>query len=429
MPLVSAGQALASKALGAYPNYGLSMRFEVTVDALKTTTSLGLWQTCDGLKMDMKYAGIEQGGVYSQKTSLPDKLTYGSVKLKRAIDPQGSPALQSWLQGYVSMWGGTLSATSVTISLLDYQLNEVISWTLSEAYPTSWTGPSLNADGKTVAIEELVLEYQGITVGKPLPVPAGGKEQAATAPMSAYLYPKGTEKETSGVKLQFNPTSIKVSHAVAATQVGVEATEESDGFIKPIKAQTGSTENLSLEQEYQKSGLMNISLSGMWFDGATVLNSCGTLLSWSYLSLVADPTTSVKKTALPQLVFSWGNFMLGANTVIGGNIPVTMVKATVDYVRFSANGTPNRANVSLDLQVFSPNPMKQNPTSGGLPGRNGHTVTSGESLPSIAVTTYGSPGHWRTLAEANQLDDPLRVHPGATLYLPTRAELADRSRG
>jgi phage tail-like protein len=421
MPTVSAGQALASAALGAYPNYGLSMRFTVQVDSLGTITSLGMWQSCEGLKMDMKYAGIEQGGLYTQKASLPDKLTYGTVTLKRAIDPQGSPALQSWLQGYVTMWGGALpDATSITVGLLDYQNNTVISWTLSDVYPTSWSGPSMNADGKAVAIETLVLEYQGITVGD--------KEQAPAQPMSAYLYPKGEPKE-SGVKFQFNPTALKVSHAVAATQVGVEATEDSDGFIKPTKAQTGSSDSLSLEQEYQKSGLMGITLSGMWFDGVTVLNNCGTLLSWSYLGLVDDPTTSLKKTALPQLVFSWGNFMLGANTVIGSNIPVTVIKATVDYVRFSADGTPNRANVSLDLQVFSPNPMKQNPTSGGVPGRNGHTMISGETLPSIAVATYGSPGHWRTLAETNQLDDPLRVHPGATLYLPTRAELADRSRG
>jgi nucleoid-associated protein YgaU len=47
-----------------------------------------------------------------------------------------------------------------------------------------------------------------------------------------------------------------------------------------------------------------------------------------------------------------------------------------------------------------------------------HTVQDGDSLPSIAYMAYGDATRWRTIAEANHIDDPLHVRRGTPLTLP-----------
>jgi nucleoid-associated protein YgaU len=54
-------------------------------------------------------------------------------------------------------------------------------------------------------------------------------------------------------------------------------------------------------------------------------------------------------------------------------------------------------------------------------------VVEGDNLQSIATAGYGSPGRWRALAEANDIDDPLRVRPGEVVYLPNDDELEEKA--
>jgi phage tail-like protein len=48
-----------------------------------------------------------------------------------------------------------------TITLLDAAWTAVCSWTLRNVYPSGWTGPSLSAESKKVAIEQLELAHEG----------------------------------------------------------------------------------------------------------------------------------------------------------------------------------------------------------------------------------------------------------------------------
>jgi nucleoid-associated protein YgaU len=52
-----------------------------------------------------------------------------------------------------------------------------------------------------------------------------------------------------------------------------------------------------------------------------------------------------------------------------------------------------------------------------------HTVVAGDTLASVAFRQYGDPAMWRPLAAFNGIDDPLRVRPGATLFVPALEEL------
>jgi phage tail-like protein len=170
---MSAGQRLVNAAsgsqLGSYPAYGLAMRFSVTVTGLPSTgTSLGLWRSCKGLGVELKYKPVEQGGVYSGDIALPDKLVYARVSLERAVEASSSEAVQTWLKDYISQWqtyplktSGEPPVTTVVIQLLDYQLNKVMAWTLNDARPVKWSGPSMQATDNNVAIETLEFEHEG----------------------------------------------------------------------------------------------------------------------------------------------------------------------------------------------------------------------------------------------------------------------------
>ena len=59
----------------------------------------------------------------------------------------------------------------------------------------------------------------------------------------------------------------------------------------------------------------------------------------------------------------------------------------------------------------SPPGQAQNPTTRGTAGLRSHIVQDGDSLHSIAYESYGDPTRWRTIAEANEIDDPLRSAP------------------
>lgn len=121
----------------------------------------------------------------------------------------------------------------------------------------------------------------------------------------------------------------------------------------------------------------------------------------------------------PVITFQWGPPRMGF--LVDGVLSSVSAK----YQRFTAEGLPTRAEVDVTLKE-EPSIISQmltNPTSGGKPGRKAHVVEEGESLQTIAVKNYGRPGAWRAVAAINGIDDPLRVRPGTTLFLPAPQEL------
>jgi nucleoid-associated protein YgaU len=117
----------------------------------------------------------------------------------------------------------------------------------------------------------------------------------------------------------------------------------------------------------------------------------------------------------PTLMFIWGPFIMEC----------VLTKVSVDFTRFSSAGNPTRGVVQFTLKEEPSllGLLPTNPTSGGMSGRQSYVVTQGEGLHLIAARTYGDPGTWRSVAEVNGIDDPFRVRPGQTVYLPNPGEL------
>lgn len=119
------------------------------------------------------------------------------------------------------------------------------------------------------------------------------------------------------------------------------------------------------------------------------------------------------KPSPPFVQFGWG-------TTTGFTAFVKQVQ--VKYTLFKPDGTPLRATASLTLQEIPRDKAKQNPTSGGTATMRAHSVVEGDSLHSIAYREYGDPGLWRALAEANGIDDPLRLRVGTRLMVPAEED-------
>jgi hypothetical protein len=119
----------------------------------------------------------------------------------------------------------------------------------------------------------------------------------------------------------------------------------------------------------------------------------------------------------PKVTFRWGAV---------DTFKAVCTSLTVAYQLFKPNGEPIRADVKLQLKQAEPASTAssssanqgQNPTTRAVAGHGVHTVQDGDSLPSIAYRAYGDATRWRAIAEANDVDDPLRLRRGTPLMLP-----------
>jgi|tagenome__1003787_1003787.scaffolds.fasta_scaffold20924315_2 hypothetical protein len=122
-------------------------------------------------------------------------------------------------------------------------------------------------------------------------------------------------------------------------------------------------------------------------------------------------------SAPPFVTFRWGSVDLPKS------VPVTL---TIQHILFHPNGEPIRATVDLELAQAerastassAGADLPQNPTTRALQGVRTHRMRAGDTLQGVAWSAYGDPTRWRAIAEANAIDDPLRVPRGTELTIP-----------
>lgn len=121
------------------------------------------FQECSGLSIEVTSADYRNG---NEKTNRVRKINgmykVGDITLKRGL--MGALDLYQWI--LATRNGDQSVRRSVTIQLRDESgTTTVMTWRLTNARPTKYTGPSLNAkSGTDVAIEELVLACEDLTI-------------------------------------------------------------------------------------------------------------------------------------------------------------------------------------------------------------------------------------------------------------------------
>ena len=124
-------------------------------------TIIGGFSDVSGLGTDVSYSEYRNGNErFNTVRKIPNTHKPDDVTLKRGV--VGSDDLWVWLKG---VRDGTADPRNVTIFLLDEARNPVVTWTLRNAQPKKWTGPTLAAKGGgDVAMEEISLVHEGLEV-------------------------------------------------------------------------------------------------------------------------------------------------------------------------------------------------------------------------------------------------------------------------
>lgn len=115
----------------------------------------------------------------------------------------------------------------------------------------------------------------------------------------------------------------------------------------------------------------------------------------------------------PYVVFAWGTYF---------SFTAYITSVTAKYTLFRPTGMPIRAECTLKLTEVPEARPRQNPTSGSLEAQRVYTVSTGDTLASVAFREYADAALWRALALANDIDDPMRLPPGTSLLIPPYAD-------
>jgi phage tail-like protein len=121
--------------------------------------TVGGFSDVSGLGTDVNYSEYRNGNEkFNTVRKIPNTHKLDDVTLKRGL--VGSDDLFQWVK---TVRDGTADPRNVTITVLDEARNAVVTFTLRNAQPKKYTGPTLAAKGGgEVAMEELQLVHEGI---------------------------------------------------------------------------------------------------------------------------------------------------------------------------------------------------------------------------------------------------------------------------
>ena len=238
------------------------------------------------------------------------------------------------------------------------------------------------------------------------PRAVGGAGGAAAKLVHAFLELRepGTKGSTQPgpplgrVEFQFNPKELSITKS-AKWAVATARNRRSAGVPEFQGAEPCS---MSLEMFFDASAEQD---SGVVDNVERLFRCC----------VPTDKTQQDQKGTPPWVVFHWGSV---------SGFTAYIASVAVKYTLFTPGGLPIRGTATVTLKEIAAETAKQNPTSGGRTARRSYVLVAGDSLASVAYAEYGDPTLWRVLAEANGIDDPMRLAPGRTLLVPPADEIA-----
>lgn len=184
--------------------------------------------------------------------------------------------------------------------------------------------------------------------------------------------------------VQFNPETLKLTFA----------NQDNGGARSPAGQSTGSgTSKMAVQLLFDTTA-----------DGSDVRTNTKKVAYF----VMAEPG----KTQ-PGLSFEWGSLIFRG--------VVKSMDETLDY--FSEEGKPLRATISLSverptIEFIPPRGNNQGQGTGQGQARGATTplepTRTGDNVQSLAARN-GNSGDWRAIATANNIDDPLRLSPGALI--------------
>ena len=138
-----------------------TFKFHVEVDNIIQAA----FTDCSGLEMSTEVYEYAEGGLNEYVHKLPGRTKTSNVTLKRGFAT--SNELFNWYKEMEKkiIEGKRFDFRKVTITLYSSaELGKKVRWTLVNAFPVKWSGPSFKTDEAAIAIETLEFAHHGITV-------------------------------------------------------------------------------------------------------------------------------------------------------------------------------------------------------------------------------------------------------------------------
>jgi LysM repeat protein len=231
-------------------------------------------------------------------------------------------------------------------------------------------------------------------------------EQLQTGTLTATF----TSGDHVTLHFKYNPTEFTLEKSAQNAEINIP------GLDSPLlQFIRGQNERLTLELFFDSTD------DGMGANATSV-----TTLTDPFYSLIKIKPSD---HAPPIVSFVWnrnipGQHVGGWTSWTGGNQIRSDFKGIVESIRqkftlFSAGGVPLRATLTLVIREYKTLDDQIRQLNLQSPDRTqSHVVQSGETLASISAEYYRHSGWWRTIAEANGIEDPRRLMPGTFLAVP-----------
>lgn len=128
----------------------------------------GAFSEVSGLEATMAPKAHKEGGRNWGDVQLSGPTTFAPVVLKRGVTSIGD--LWEWFEATTRQASYDLRYTGVIEVFHPSQAwtdTPALTWELENALPTKFKGPDLNATASQVAVEELHLVHEGLTLARP----------------------------------------------------------------------------------------------------------------------------------------------------------------------------------------------------------------------------------------------------------------------
>jgi hypothetical protein len=116
----------------------------------------------------------------------------------------------------------------------------------------------------------------------------------------------------------------------------------------------------------------------------------------------------------PTCRVSWGDAPAGSDFPFVGVVS----DLTQEFTMFRSDGKPARAHLSITFVEVNDPEIDRRRQRRSTPEVATRVTKQGDTLSGIAAESHRDPKAWRTIAEANNIDDPRRLPPGRTLTIP-----------
>jgi phage tail-like protein len=138
-------------------NTNPGFRFTVNIDSVVH----GVFTECTLPSIEIGVDPVKEGGLNNYIHELPTRREKARLTLKNGV---GTSKLMDW---YKDIMEGKFKRNNITVELLnakDKTSAPIMTWSIENALPIKWTGPTLKTDDNSIAIQTLEFICGNVTM-------------------------------------------------------------------------------------------------------------------------------------------------------------------------------------------------------------------------------------------------------------------------